>query len=344
MKKGILFIGLTAIIATALLIMACGKDDDNDNDKPKELTPREKAIKDYEDNYIGSYVSDPAWTGNTNGCSAGTISQESRDKTLQRLNYFRRLVGLSDNVVENPAQHQGCQEASLIFKAQNNLSHFPPQSWKCWTQAGYDAAATANIGWGTATSGQRAAHTANAVSAFIEDAGEHNKAVGHRAWFFMPGLHKLGIGSTNSTNCMQWKDNYNTSGSSPEFIAYPPAGFMPNKIVYPRWSFALPGGANFTNATVTMKDANGANVQLNIVNSPAHQPGSYPLRHLVWEPNVDVEFLMDDTKYTVTIDNIAQAPKTSYTYEVTIISVPGISGRVAPGMPLDEMIVMSVFK
>lgn len=106
MKKGILFIGLTAIIATALLIMACGKDDDNDNDKPKELTPREKAIKDYEDNYIGSYVSDPAWTGNTNGCSAGTISQESRDKTLQRLNYFRRLVGLSDNVVENPAQHQ----------------------------------------------------------------------------------------------------------------------------------------------------------------------------------------------------------------------------------------------
>lgn len=343
MRKEFLVIGLTLIISAVFVISACSKEDVVD-DKPIELTPREKAIKDWEENYIGSYVPDPGWTGKVSGCDPGTISQDSRNKTLQRLNYFRRLVGLSDNVTENPDQHAGCQRASLIFKAQNQLDHHPGPGWACYAQDGAAAAATANIGWGTATSGTNASHTANSISHFIEDAGANNKAVGHRAWFFMPGLNKLGIGSTNSTNCMQWKDNYTQSGPSPEFIAYPPEGFMPSKIVYPRWSFTLPTGGNYTNATVTMKDQAGANVQLSVINKPTNQTGYYPLRHLVWEPNVSVEYLMEDVKYTVTIDNITQAPKSSYTYEVTIIPVQGISKRVDPGMTLDEIIVMSVFK
>lgn len=340
MKRYVSLAVVLAVMAMVVFATACKKDDDDD--KPKDLTPREKAIKDYTDNYIGSFVTDPAWTGSTNGCNEGTISQDARNKVIQRLNYFRRICGLKDNVVENPDQHVGCQKASLCFKAQNNLSHFPPQSWACWSQAGYDAAGTSNIAWGTATSGDYCVHSSYGVSGFIEDAGANNTKVGHRAWFLMPGLFKLGVGSTNSTCCMQWKDNYNTTGTAGEFIAYPPSGFVPNAIVYPRWSFTIPTGAGFTGATVTMTDANGAPVTCNVINKPAHQPGSYPLQHLVWEPNINPATIMADAKYTVTINNVTGAPKTTYTYEVTIIPVTPSFKKISPE-DTDNRVFMSVF-
>ncbi len=329
------------ISGLVVLSFSCAKDDDEDKDKPKELTPREKAIKDYEDNYKGSYVADPGWTGNTTNCVAGTLSQDARNKVIQRLNYFRRLVGLSDNVVENPAQHAGCQEASLIFKAQNNLSHFPPASWKCWTQAGRNAAESSNIGWGTATSGEYCTHTTYGVSGFIEDAGDGNKVVGHRSWFLMPGLTKLGIGSTNSTCCMQWKDNYTMGGTAPEFIAYPPKGYIPNVITYPRWSFTLPGGGSFSNAKVTMTDGVGANVSLNIINKPATAVQGAPYKHLVWEPNINVKNIMEDVKYTVTISDVTGATKPTYTYEVIVMPVQP-SYRKAPGDDIGYKLIMAM--
>lgn len=334
-----MMIVLTAI--TMMMVLGCDKKEGDDK-KPVE-TLRDKAIKDYNDNYLGSAVADPGWTGTVTNCVPGTISQSAREKVIQRLNYFRRLVGLSDNVTENPSQHNANQEASLCFKAQNNLSHYPQQSWKCWTQAGYDAAGTANIGWGTSTSGPNSVHSVNGISGFIEDAGSNNTSAGHRSWFFMPGLFKLGIGSTNSTCCMQWKDNYNTTGAAPEFIAYPPAGYMPNQITYPRWSFTVPTGAAYNNATVTMTDASGNNVPLNIINKPAYQAGSYPLRHLVWEPSINPGNVVNDTKYTVTINGITGGPKTSYTYEVTLISVAASAKRVAPkGNELHERIFLAL--
>jgi hypothetical protein len=338
MKKALFIMLGVALMGLMITSVGCDKEDD----KPVELTPREKAIKDYVDNYIGSHVADPSWTGATSGCNPGTISTDARNKVIQRLNYYRRLVGLSDNVVENPDQHVGCQEASLIFKAQNSLSHFPPSSWACWTQGGRSAAETSNIAIGSATSGDYCVHSSYGVSGFIEDAGSNNTAVGHRAWFLMPGLFKLGVGSTNSTCCMQWKDNYNTTGAAPEFIAYPPKGYVPNQITFPRWSFTIPTGAGFTGATVTMTDEAGANVGLSIVNKPAHQAGSYPLRHLVWEPAINVSNITKDVKYTVTINNVTGAPKATYTYEVIVMPVTPSFKKVAPG-DLGERLIMAVF-
>lgn len=340
MKKSLLLLAMVGVLAMIALSISCKDDDDDD---PVVLTPREKAIKDYTDNYIGSHVADPVWTGNTTGCLEGTISQDARNKVIQRLNYFRRICGLTDNVTENTAQHQGCQLASLCFKAENNLSHFPAQTWKCYSQAGADAAATSNIAWGTATSGDYCVHSSYGVSGFIEDAGSNNLQVGHRAWFLMPGLFKLGVGSTNSTCCMQWKDNYNTTGTAPEFIAYPPAGLVPNQVVFPRWSFTIPTGASFTSATVTMTDQTGANVPVNIINKPSHSPGSYPLKHLAWEPNINASTIMSDTKFTVTINNVTQAPKTTYTYDVTVIPVTP-SFRMANPDATDARVFMSLMK
>ncbi len=286
-----------------------------------ELTAREKTINDYEDNYIGSMVSDPGWTGNVNGCLAGTISQDAKKKVLQRLNYFRRLVGLSDNVTENTTQHQGCMEASLIFKAQNNLSQYPPQHWSCWTQAGYNAAGTSNIAWGVASSGDYCVHTSYGVTGFMEDPGSYNKPVVHRAWLLMPGLQQIGIGSTNSTACLQWQGNYTSAAAAPGFIAYPPPGYIPNQITFPRWSFTIPAGGSFTNAQVTMEDENGATIPLNVINKPVDIAMVAPLKYLVWEPQINPKTFTADKKFIVTITGITGASQSTYSYEVIVVPV-----------------------
>lgn len=42
-------------------------------------------------------------------------------------------------------------------------------------------------------------------------------------------------------------------------MAWPPAGYVPYQVIYPRWSFAI-AGANFSQAAVTM--ARGASAWL----------------------------------------------------------------------------------
>ncbi len=319
MKKRIVFY-LFSFLFLSLVISSCNKDDDdngNNNDDPSNLTEREKAIKNYKDDYLGSECADPGWTGSTTGCVAGDVSQAAQNATVKRVNYFRELVGLPGDVVHNPNQNSMCQEAALIFKANNNLSHNPPQSWQCWTQDGYDAAGGSNIGWGS-YDGPTAVHASNAVTGYIEDYGAGNEPVGHRAWILYPQLTAIGHGSTSSTNCLMWKDNLGTTlpADMPDFVAYPPDGFIPAPLVFERWSFSIPN-ANFSNATVTMKDELGADVTLNIIHVASS--GGAPDARVVWKPNNINTSGNNDVLYTVTIDGITNAAEASYTYTVKIL-------------------------
>jgi hypothetical protein len=334
LKCTLLTNGSIGVLVLLILILAagCRKEDYS--------TPRGKAIKDYNDHYLGSHVSDPLWTGSVSSCNAGSISDDARSKVLMRLNYFRRLVGLSDNITENFAQHQDCQKASLIFKAEDNLSHFPTPSWACYTPGGAAAAATSNIAWGTAVTGEWSVHSTYGITGFIEEPGDNNTKVGHRAWFFIPGLHSIGIGSTNTTSCMQWKDNFDATGPAPEFIAYPPNGYMPNKLVFPRWSFSIPGGnAGFENSTVTMKDEKGKKIDLHIENRPAATPGKALLPQLVWVPSLDVSSIKTDKRYTVKISGVTGTDKESYSYVVVVVPVSNIKERRDPSVKDDRRIL-----
>jgi hypothetical protein len=116
------------------------------------------------------------------------------------------------------------------------------------------------------------------------------------------------------------------------YICWPPAGFVPNAVVYPRWSFAHPN-ANFTNATVTMK-SNGIPVSMIALEPLA--PG-YGENTLVWVPmNLDANdfntvwpFNGTDTVYTVGVSNVivtnVVAIVTNFNYTVTVFdpAVPG---------------------
>ncbi|MCK5857288.1 MAG: CAP domain-containing protein [Bacteroidales bacterium] len=330
MRKVLLF-SLFILLAGGMVLSSCKKDDEEDE---PELTGLEKAKKDYEDHYVGTKLNSIGWTGSEAACNSGDISSSTRGKVVERVNYYRALCGLP-SLKLNSAQNASCQDAALIMMANNTLTHTPSSGMKCWTQAGYDAASTGNIAIGWGSDEPKANHSINAVSGYMEDPGAGNEVVGHRAWLLHPPLSAIGTGSVYdanhsyqgmkkaAANCIRWGDNVNGTSSGPEFIAYPPADYVPSVLVFPRWSFAL-ANASFASAKVTVKSGNKT-YQCNIIARVAQQGSVNPAARLVWEPQgLSINSDMD---FKVTVSDIQGASKTSYTYTVKAFKVSGVARR-----------------
>jgi len=291
MKGKIIILALSA-----LTILGCKK---KVNPTP-EPTAREIALEDYNTNYLGSAVSDPGWTGSTVTCNAGTLPQATHDKVIKRINYFRRMVGLNDNTTLDPSKYGMYQDAALMMKANNALNHTPPDTWTCYTQNGYTGASTSNLALG--------AHASNAVTLFINDPGASNTSVGHRRWILHSAKTQFSYGSTNSSMSLGVIGVAGGNTKIPAFIAYPPNGYIPQTLTFPRWSFGI-AGANFSAATVTMTGDSG-NIPVTIISAG----GSYGDKTIVWEPQGIVTNSNADVSYTVTVSGITGAAQTSYTY------------------------------
>jgi len=333
MKKSFLIAGLFLFVL-GLTFTSCKKDEEEEE---PELTGLDKAKKDYEDEYLGTKLSTISWTGSEAGCDQGDVASETRDKVVKRVNYYRAMCGLP-SISLNSSQNSSCQRAALMMMANNDLNHTPPNSWTCFVQEGYDASSTGNIAIGWGSSEPEANHSINAVSGYMEDPGPGNEVVGHRAWLLCRKLSAIGTGSVYdadheyqgmhgaAANCIRWGDNLNGSATAgPEFITYPPATYVPSTLVFPRWHFSYPN-ANFSAASVSMKDSKGKTYTCNIIHR-ASQGGGLDAR-IVWEPQNVV--INEDLDFTVTVSDISGAPKTSYEYTVKAFHVTGTAKRIDP--------------
>lgn len=244
------------------------------------------------------------WTGSVAGCVPGVTSAAFEAATIQMANYFRTMVGLP-TVTLDPTRTAAAQAAALIMAAQGDLSHTPPQTWACWTQAGADAANRSNLYLGRSG--------ASAVAGYMDDEGV--PSLGHRRWILFPPQVQIGTGSTDFTNALDVVGGFGPRPASPEYVAWPPPGFVPYQVVYNTWSLALPN-ADFANATVTMTHQ-GAPVQLAVAQLPAGfgDPG------ISWRPQgLGIGAAIADRTFTVTVSNVVVGgtPRT-FTYNVTVI-------------------------
>jgi len=295
-----------------------------------QISELEAAQNDYNNSYIGTKAISINWTGNVSGCNAGDISSTVRNNVIKRVNYFRRMVGLPDNITLNTSQSQKCQEAALYMIANHTITHYPNASKNCYTTGAADAAEHGNlaVSFGYSTE-ELSNHSVNAVTGYIKDPGAGNEIVGHRSWVLSPKLSALGTGSCINTsdnnwsaNCLMWGDNLNGS-SNIEYVAYPPNGYIPSCLVFPRWSFSVTG-ANFDNANITVKDKNGNTVNVNVIARETMPFGSMPDSRIVWEPAGNFpDEITEDTEYSVIITGVANAPKSTYDYTVKIFYVTG---------------------
>ncbi|MGI9595011.1 MAG: CAP domain-containing protein [Acidimicrobiales bacterium] len=230
---------------------------------------------------------DMDWTGNYETCDAGDASERLAMATLRRVNFYRAMAGVPAGVTLSAEYSRKAQHAALAMSATGRLSHTPDDSFDCLSSTGREAAANSNLYLG------RTGPTA--IDGYIEDPGDRNRDVGHRNTILHPPTSEIGVGHVQGSgtaypaNALWVFDEAvfadNPALREPEgFVAWPPRGFVPPELVYPRWSFGLID-ANFDNATVTMT-ADGQPIELEVV-ARLSQKGYVPSPIIVWEPVAD---------------------------------------------------------
>jgi hypothetical protein len=278
--------------------------------------------------YVASEGIDLEWTGDVASCLAGTVSVTSHEAVLRRINYFRALAGMPAGVVFDDVLNAKAQEAALMMSANDTLDHFPPPSWSCYTEDGADAARNSNLAIGRAGP--------FAIDGYMEDFGAGNSAVGHRRWLLYPQTETMGTGdvprsgSLRSANAV-WVFDGNFGGPRPAtreaYVSWPPKGYVPYQVVYPRWSFSYPG-ANFSGATVSMTDAAG---DVPVTLEPVGV--NFGENTLVWYPsqlNPNSPYSWprpeSDTTYNVTVGNVmVSGTPQDFSYQVVVFD-PGTPG------------------
>lgn len=250
--------------------------------------------------------------GDLDSCQPGVSSQAYRRATITRVNYYRAMAGVAPTVVEDYQYSAKAQRTAMMMSAQDELSHQPHRAYRCFTPYGQEGAANSNLYLGR--SGPRA------IDGYIEDPGPDNTDVGHRATILHPPTHRMGVGNVGATNAGReanalwvfdervfdeskpWKQA--AMREAGRFVAWPPRGYVPQALVYPRWSLTL-AGADFSQAEVIMYRQDRLQpgpIPLEVVDRVG-APGHVPLSTIVWEPQIDPES-SQDTYYTVIVTQI----------------------------------------
>jgi uncharacterized protein YkwD len=279
---------------------------------------RAEVVNLFNNQFFPALLVPPDWTGNTAGCVPGSTSAAFEAATVQMVNYFRTMAGLP-TVTLDAARTPGAQSAALMMAAQGDLSHNPPPGWACRTQAGADAAGRSNLSLGSAG--------ADAMRQYMQDTGVDS--LGHRRWIIFPPEVQIGTGSTDFTNALDVVGGpFGQRTTSPEFVAWPPPGFVPYSVVYPTWSFAYPD-ANFTNATVTLA-SQGIPVAQNVTQLPIN----FGDNGVSWVPQGLVTGAgVADLTVTVSVNNVLiNGTPRNFSYTMTIID-PNLTPPTPPTPP-----------
>jgi hypothetical protein len=280
---------------------------------------RAEARQFFQTNYVAVDSAAHNWNGNQATCNAGTTTPEFQAAIALRINYYRAMAGVPAAIGFQDEYTAKAQQAALMMSANAQLSHTPPADWTCYSADGATAAGKSNLYLGV--------FGPAAIDGYIEDPGDGNDAVGHRRWVLYPQTQQMGVGDIPpasgypAANAL-WVFDSNLSGPRPatreEFVAWPPPGYVPYQVVYPRWSFAYPA-ADFTNATVIMSQGGNA---ISVV--MASVQNGYGENTLVWTPSIAAGSQRlarpaADTLYEVTVSGVQiQDVTRTFSYRVTI--------------------------
>lgn len=266
------------------------------------------------------------WTGSAAECRAGSASDAYDTATIESINWFRRMSGLGV-VTEDAQASRLAQQAALMMHAQNNLSHYPSSNWSCHTAAGASIAAESNLTLGVI--GPRG------VIGQIEDPGAGNEALGHRRWLLFPELETVGVANTSRASVVRVLGDFGPRVAQSNWVAWPPAGFVPDETVFDRWSlsFAGAGTVDFSKAQVrVLENGRVASVRKLPLSNGFGDPT------LAWEVDGIRPEAAGDVVYTVQVSNIVVGGKvTNHNYSFTSFdphSVPLVSTGATAATPL----------
>ncbi|MGH8016707.1 MAG: immunoglobulin domain-containing protein [Opitutaceae bacterium] len=255
--------------------------------------------------WTGSYASsDPL-------AAAGNTAAAFKDAVQLRVNFFRAMAGVPADVTFDSGFNAKAQLAAIMMSVNNAIVHAPPADWQLYTADGALAASKSNLALGVAGP--------SAIDGYIADPSEMadptiNAPVGHRRWVLYPQTRYMGSGDVPGGDTLPaanalWVLDESFGAERPfvreSFVAWPAPGYVPYRVVYPRWSISYPE-ADFSAASVTMS-RDGAAVP--VVLEPV--ANGYGENTLVWIP--------DGLDTSATTPH--ERPSADVTYEVTVSNV-----------------------
>lgn len=282
---------------------------------------RQQALDFYLQHYLPSNGLPTSWTGSQAACDPGATGPSFQLVVLQRINYFRAMAGIPADIVFSEEANRVAQAAALLMSVNRQLSHSPPATWQCYSDDGAVGAGSSNLYLGV--------FGPDAISGYIRDPGAGNDFVGHRRWVLYPQTQIMGTGDIPPTqgfpaaNALRVFDAHLSDPRPPtreEYVAWPPAGYVPYQVVFARWSFAY-DQADFSAASVTMQSGGSAVplAQSTLVNG-------YGENTLVWIPlgldnGAGWPQPAADTRYTVTVHNVVvDGQSRDFTYDVIVFN------------------------
>jgi len=278
----------------------------------KQLEPLWKTIleKDFKVNYFGSRISikgknDPNavefnWNGVLDSCKPGKMSPQINLLLENRLNYFRRNAGLTEDIVFAKQDNLFAEIGAMMCEANKSLSHVPNDGWRCYIPAGVDALKDAIL--------IKELNPAIAITAAM---GQNHPTVGNRRWLLYPKSQFLGIGASKNYTIIKAIDHsreLDTNKYKNQFIAWPPENGVSKMLLFRKWSFSI--NQNLKEATVKMADNEGNDIELKqeIIEN------GYGLNTIVWEPIIKLDNYLDkEITILITLEN-----KKTYSYKTKI--------------------------
>ncbi|MCH2021097.1 MAG: CAP domain-containing protein [Saprospiraceae bacterium] len=281
----------------------------------RNVTPpfsKEEVYSDFEKNMILKVVDEKIlnWKDNSKECKEGNISDLAKANFLAHINYFRRMTGVWDKIKWSEEKNKNCQKCALISFTNNYIDHHPHSTVSCFSNEGATACGYSNLSYGHID------YTLGHISMYMDDFGSHNYSVGHRRWIINPGANEMGIGATNMGTALGVFPNYSKPQNTKVrdgFVAWPPRGYVPKQVIYPRWSFGLELG-DFGNAKVEMLDINGNKIKLKTLKLFS----GCGIPTIVWEP--EFRYMKKGERFEVIISNVkVQRKRYLYRYWVEAI-------------------------
>ncbi|MGB2402687.1 MAG: hypothetical protein ACPIA7_04685 [Akkermansiaceae bacterium] len=315
--------------------------------------------------YIESagYEARLAWDGSITNNQPGSTSAAFKKDVERRINFYRAMAGMDANILinassetfsgsanfatpEGTTKQEAAQAAAFMlakntaeFKAGGSVTngtanpHNPPENWLEDDSIARNGAYYSNIAIGH--------YGPTAIDEYISEdsqgaGGAENSNVGHRRFIFNSRLREVATGDVNPVSTDYYPANalyvigdWLALTDSPQFIAWPNSGYIPEAITPRLWSLSYPG-ADFSNATVQMQITGNTPLETTITNP---EFGSYADSTIVWksvDPSAIPSAEFEDVTIDVTISNININGSTiSHNYSVTVINPKRLTENTA---------------
>lgn len=265
---------------------------------------------DYIKNASGKKIANTGWNGDSKRCEYGELPDSTLYKVLDRFNYFRQNAGVMYPLQLDAERVQGCQEAAVMFAPIGVFTGSPTAATHaCYTDL---AAVMASVGQGVLES-----NPAQSVNVLMKDA--KSTQLYNRLSILNPVADNLGVGAAenNSFFVIGYKGILGDSSYyKNHFISWPPAGYVPSMLMFPKWNFSI--ADNVKGATVEVTDAKGTKIPTTVAVS---EFDTLMIKTLIFSPAIDYKTFKEGDTYTV---NVTLANKRKFSYKVSIFDAKAL--------------------